>query len=119
MLPRVMSPNRREMDQLAVSQQEGDFLESIVNGGPQQTVGPPERREAVSSLNVEEPAMLPGLRERVQDFRRARQRAQGQGVVAPQESDEAVNVRVPDDDFPDEDSPSSTSGGEKCGVCKS
>ena len=86
MLPRVMSPNRREMDQLAVSQQEGDFIESIVNSGPQEIVGPPEMQEMLSSLTDEDLAMVPGLMERVQEFRRARLQSQGQFVEAPQAS---------------------------------
>ena len=125
MLPRVMSPNRREMDQLAVSQQEGDFIESIVNSGPQEIVGPPEMQEMLSSLTDEDLAMVPGLMERVQEFRRARLQSQGQFVEAPQASNglqeilDEVAGQVPGDEgSPDDSSPSSTPHGEGCGVCE-
>ena len=113
MPPRVMSPNRREMDQLAVSQREGGVTESITSSGSSR------RRESVSSMNAEGSASAPGLMERVREFLRTRQQAQQRGVIAPQGSVDPVNVPVPDDgDVPEEGAPSLTSDREKCGVCE-
>ena len=52
MLPRVMSPNRREMDQLGASQREEDFMESIVSSKPQETVVSLEMQEMLLSMTA-------------------------------------------------------------------
>ena len=113
MPPRVMSPNRREMDQLAVSQWEGGVTESITSSGSSR------RRESVSSMNAEGSASAPGLMGLIREFLGTRPQAQQRGVIAPHGSVDPVNVPVPDDsDVPEEDALSLTSTHEKCGVCE-
>ena len=130
MPPRVMSPSRREMDQLAGSQREGDYIESIVSSEPQEIVDPPEvLQEMLSSLTVdlsaEEVEMLPGLMQRVHECRRAREETQGQVVEAPQGRNNPQDTldgdgdQGPDDeDFSDEEDSAPASQSEWCSVCE-
>ena len=113
MLPRVMSPKRREVDQFAVSQREGGVTESITSSNSSR------RRESVYSMNAEGSASAPGLMERAREFLRTRYQAQQQGVTTPQRNVDPVDAPVPDDsDVPEEDALSLTSNREKCGVCE-
>ena len=103
MPPRVMSPNRREMDQLAVSLREGGATYSITSSSSSR------RREPAPSTNAEGPAPAPGLMERVREFLRGQQA----------KNIDPVNVPVPDDgDIPEEGVSSLTSEREKCEVCE-
>ena len=113
------------MDQLRLSQEEGEMIESILSSRPPEVLGPPEVLEVESSLDLEESALVPGLMERVREYGQARRRVQEQIVEAPEESDglqevlDEVAGQVPDgDESPDDDYSSSTPGGEKCGVCE-
>ena len=89
-----MSPNRREMDQLTLSKQEGELIESILTSGPQEILGSQEVQELASSLNADESVLVPGLLERVREFGQARRRAQRQIVEAPEESDGLQEPRI-------------------------